>query len=92
MASEVTLPPAAAGSKIDHRLLAIAVGLFIAGWLIGQHSGGLLGPQNDRPVLKFLARVAKIGLWVMVAEQPPQDCHDNSYASHGDQINHREGW
>jgi len=30
-------------------------------------------PEPQRPVLKFLARIARIGLWVMLAgEQAPQ--------------------
>ena len=95
--TETTLPPQ---PKMDRRVIALAAGLFLAGWLIGREVGDSwlpapFAPQHDRPVLRFLAKVAKLGLWVMMAaEKPPQD--EGSHYAHvkftPDRVNHREGW
>lgn len=43
-------------------------------WQTQAHSPA---PQPDRPVLRFIARVAKNLLWVaLVAEPPPPPAHD----------------
>jgi hypothetical protein len=90
-----TTPPVA--KPLDKRLLAAAVGLFVAGWLIGQHSpGGSLPwqPEKPRPVMTALARLAKFGLWLLVVEPVPDDLPQDLYlARHDpDYISHREGW
>lgn len=49
-------------------------------------------PKKDRPVARFLARIAKLGLWVAVFAEPmPQQTYA---ARHGDDsmICHAEGW
>lgn len=49
-------------------------------------------PQRDRPVARFLAKIAKLGLWVAVFAEPmPQPTYA---AHHGDDsmICHAEGW
>lgn len=55
-------------------------------------------PKPDRPVLRLLARLAKMGLWVMfAAEQPPQPieqqyAHARRHYPEGAQVCHQEGW
>lgn len=83
-------------AKWDTRTIAAAVVLFAAGFVLGQANHGFSPwqPESDRPVLRFVARVAKLGLWIMVADQPPVP--DTGYVAHckpGEQcISHREGW
>jgi hypothetical protein len=52
-------------------------------------------PQPQRPVINFLARLAKLGLWVTMFAEPQQP--QQQYAArHGDDhksmICHSEGW
>lgn len=58
-------------------LIAFTVGLYYAGgsWQPGPYIPvPTPAPQNDRPVLRFLARMAKTFLWVaLVAEKAPQE-------------------
>lgn len=99
MISEPT-PPTAEKKKppLDKKLAAIGAGLFIAGLLVGQ--GGIGGgrmpwePENKRPVLTAIARVAKLGLWLLVVEPVPEEFPDENQYVHNDldRISHREGW
>jgi hypothetical protein len=94
-AAVISTPAKPDAKPLDRRLLAAAVGLFVVGWIIGQHSpGGTLPwqPEKPRPVLTALARLAKFGLWLMVVEPVPPDL-PQQYARHDpDYISHREGW
>ena len=80
---------------LDKKLLAAAVGLFVVGFVLGQNNNAFspFGPQEpDRPFLRFIAKAAKFGLWLMVVEPPPE-IPEHSYVSHDmDVINHRRGW
>jgi hypothetical protein len=82
-------------------LVAVGAACLIAGYLISCVPG--FDPVNpfvpkrpDRPVARLLARMAKLGLWVMVfAEPAPQRYPQPQYArmiecSNG--VCHSEGW
>lgn len=88
--------PKPAGKPLDRKLLAIGIGLLAVGFVLGQGSGGSLpwAPKKERPILTALARVAKLGLWLLVVEPVPDDLpDDNQYTRIDcDHINHREGW
>lgn len=79
---------------LDRRLVACGVAVFIAGWFLGQQAGGNLPwqPAKNRPVLTFLARVAKTGLWLLVVEPVPDDLPEYASVVDHNNINHREGW
>ena len=81
---------------LDKKLLAAAVGLFVVGFVLGQNNNAFspFGPQEpDRPFLRFIAKAAKFGLWLMVVEPPPPDLPERSFVKHDpDYISHREGW
>jgi hypothetical protein len=50
-------------------------------------------PQPQRPVIKFLARLAKLGLWVTVFAQPqPQQQYAARHTDGRAMICHAEGW
>jgi hypothetical protein len=56
-----------------------------------------LAPQADRPVLRVIRQLARLGLWVMVFADPPPA--DQSYVvharvdEHGHRVlNHGQGW
>lgn len=53
-------------------------------------------PRPQRPFLKLVSRLAKLGLWVTVfAEPPPQPVEQQYAAAHCDDrtmICHAEGW
>jgi hypothetical protein len=78
--------------------LAAVVGICI-GWFAATSAWSPVRPepQHDRPVLKFLARLARAGLWVMLFAEPPPS--EKNYIVHarvderGDRVlNHGEGW
>jgi hypothetical protein len=84
----------------DIRLLVIAGILGCAlGWFAATSPASPIKPAPDRPVLRFLAKLAKTGLWVMMfAEQPPKE-ETQTYIVHArvDEdghpiINHARGW
>lgn len=54
---------------MNYRVIIIAV---IVAFLIGGYVGDELRPQPERPFLKFLARAAKVAMWVMIMEEAPQ--------------------
>ena len=85
-----------AAKPIDRKILAIGIGLLAVGFVLGKGSGGSLpwAPKKERPILTALARVAKLGLWLLVVEPVPDDVPENQYATHVDcdHISHREGW
>jgi hypothetical protein len=55
-------------------------------------------PRPDRPVLSVIARLAKLGLWIMlVGESAPAEKQTLAYHAHVDADGHRilehgEGW
>lgn len=51
--------------------------------------------RPDRPVARLLAKLAKVGLWVMVFADPPQVSKRpamSRYYGEGDVVCHAEGW
>lgn len=81
----------------DRKTITLAVAIFAAGWMIGHQAGEAFLPWQpsgkSRPVLKFLARLAKTGLWVMLAAEPPQPAsHYTHQVYRRGELNHREGW
>ena len=85
-----------ASKPLDKKILTIGIGLLAVGFVMGQGSGGSLpwAPKKERPILTALARVAKLGLWLLVVEPVPDDLPDENQYTHLDTyiINHREGW
>lgn len=88
---------------MDRRTLAaVAVALAVGYWLAASPSSPVPAPRpNDRPVVRFLARVAKQFLWVaLLAEKPPEepqpDHHVARAARIGDDgypiVDHGRGW
>lgn len=84
----------------DIRLLVIAGILGIAlGWFAATSDVSPIKPAPERPVLRFLAKLARTGLWVMMfAEQPPAQ-ETKTYIVHarvdedGNKVlNHGQGW
>ena len=79
--------------KTDNRITLVASVVCLAlGWWLATSPSSPVRPdfRSDRPVLRFLARMAKMGMWVMLAgEEPPT----NNVAQHDPHaLNHAEGW
>lgn len=80
------------------RLVSITVLVAAAvTWAAATSDYSPIKPEQDRPVLRFLARIAKTGLWVMMFAEPAPT--DQSYVvqsrvdSDGHRvINHGQGW
>ena len=75
-------------------LVAVAVT-----WCAATSDYSPIKPKPDRPVLRLLARVAKLGLWVMWAAEPqPQSTenlvyHAQAYDKEGNRVlDHGKGW
>jgi hypothetical protein len=66
----------------------------VAGYLIACAPGfdplNPFQPKHDRPVVRFLQRLAKFGLWVAVFADPPPK-QDRVYRETGS-VCHMEGW
>lgn len=83
---------------IDLRPLVLAGIAGIAlGWFAATSPVSPVKPAPERPVLRFLARVAKLGLWAMAfADPPPTATHRVVHArvdEHGQRVlHHGEGW
>lgn len=85
-------------SRVTTRMVIAAVACLALGWYIGQ--GDTLNPLvphgNRRPILSFLAKIAKTGLWVMlVAEEPPRQEPFHYAVRRVDDphsVRHTEGW
>ena len=95
---ESAVTPKPASKPLDRKLLIIGIGLLAVGFVMGQGAGGgslPWAPKKERPILTALARLAKLGLWVLVVVEPvPDDLPDDNQYTHLDTdiINHREGW
>lgn len=80
-------------------LVLSCLACLVAGYLVASVPGfdpiNPFVPKHDRPVLRFLSKVAKLGLWVAVfAEPAPQPVEEQYAARHcdGSMICHAEGW
>lgn len=83
--------------KFDKRMVLVAVVAFAAAWFVanGRDGGVIPNPfvpaKPDRPVLRFIAKVAKTFLWVAVFAEPKPSEHRHhvvqarpEYLDHGD--------
>lgn len=87
---------------VDKRVVLAVAAAFAIGFFVSRMEGdGLPNPfkpqRPDRPVLAFVARVAKTFLWVaMFAEQRPNEPNYRDHAGLGADghhvLNHGEGW
>ena len=90
--------------KVDKKLALVAVAAFALAWFVSHTDDGFIPnpfvPQRpDRPVLKFLVRVAKTALWVVAFAEPkptyPQSHHlvQSNVGPDGHEcLNHAEGF
>ena len=46
-------------------VLALVLAFAIGGW-----AGDEMRPEPDRPVLKFLAKAARLGMWLLIVGEP----------------------
>lgn len=89
---------AAPEHRYDVRTLIIVSVIALAvGWWAATSPASPVAP-NQRPVLRLLAKVARLGLWVMwCADPPPADTKTYIVHSRVDEdgnkvLNHGEGW
>jgi hypothetical protein len=82
-------------------LVLVGLACLAVGYLVSTVPGfdpiNPFAPQPQRPVIKFLARLAKLGLWVTVFAEPQPLPPEQQYAArHCDDnksmICHSEGW
>jgi hypothetical protein len=86
--------------KDSEKKLAIAILLAVAvTWFAATSEYSPVKPQPDRPVLRLIQRLARMGLWVaMFAEPAPQSTeglvyHAQAYDEKGERIlDHGKGW
>ena len=79
---------------------AVVVGLVavMLTWWAATSDYSPVKPAPERPVLRFLARIAKAGLWVMMfADPPPADSQRYVVHARVDSeghrvLNHGQGW
>lgn len=97
--SDVAAPTPMNDRQRDIRICVIAAILGIAlGWFAATSPASPIKPAPERPVLRFLAKLAKTGLWVMMfAEQPPQESKHYIVHARVDEdgnkvLNHGQGW
>lgn len=64
-------------------VLAVILAFALGGWI-----GDEAKPKPDRPVLKFLAKAARWGLWLMVVGEPAPEPPQYTKAS-PDNIDHK---
>jgi hypothetical protein len=87
-------------TNADLRKISIAVLVAVAvTWCAATSDYSPIKPRPERPVLRFLAKVAKLGLWVMWAAEPqPQPTenlvyHAQAYDKDGNRVlDHGKGW
>lgn len=61
---------------MDRRILtAVVVALAVGYWLASSPASPIPAPRpNDRPVVRWIAKIARSFLWVaLLAERPPED-------------------
>ena len=78
-------------------LLLVGLACLAVGYLVSTVPGfdpmNPFHPQPQRPVIKFLARLAKLGLWVTVFVEPqPQPQYAARHTDGRSMICHAEGW
>ncbi len=82
------------GIVTRNTFVAACLGCLVAGYLVACVPGfdpiNPFVPKHDRPVVRFLQRLAKLGLWVAVFADPPPR-QERLYREQGN-ICHSEGW
>ena len=84
----------------DLRKISIAVLVAVAAtWCAATSDYSPIKPQPERPVLRLLQRLARVGLWVMWAAEPqPQPTenlvyHAQAFDKDGNRVlDHGKGW
>lgn len=87
-------------SNNDLRKISIAVLVAMAvTWCAATSDYSPVKPKPDRPVLRLIQRLARVGLWVMWCADPapmPQEnlvYHAQQYDEHGQRVlDHGKGW
>jgi len=86
-------------SNRDLRMISIAVVVAAAvTWCAATSDYSPIKPQPDRPVLRLIQRLARVGLWVMwCADPPPAEpqhyvVHARVDADGHRVLNHGQGW
>ena len=84
----------------DLRKISIAVLVAVAAtWCAATSDYSPIKPQPERPVLRLLQRLARVGLWVMWAAEPQPQPTDNlvyhaqAFDKDGNRVlDHGKGW
>lgn len=87
--------------QIDRKTVIVCVLCVAAGWWLASSSSSPVAPDRpaDRPVLRVIARVAKMFLWVALAAEKPPAAATKTYVVHArvDEngapiLDHARGW
>lgn len=85
--------------KIDRQTLIVVVVVFGLGYWYASKNAAPPSPHKDRPLLRWVVKLAKAGLWVaLFAEGPPEDeprhalVHARAGADGEPLLEHGEGW
>jgi len=84
----------------DMRKISIAVLVAVAvTWCAATSDYSPIKPKPDRPVLRLIQRLARVGLWVMWAAEPQPPANENlvyhaqAYDKDGNRVlDHGKGW
>jgi hypothetical protein len=84
----------------DLRKISIAVLVAVAvTWCAATSDYSPIKPKPDRPVLRLIQRLARVGLWVMWAAEPQPPANENlvyhaqAYDKDGNRVlDHGKGW
>lgn len=84
----------------QRKVCAVAIVALAIGWWATHSESSPFVPDKpqDRPILKFIARVARLGLWLaLAAEKPPAEVEQRQVVARFDEngnrvLNHEEGW
>jgi hypothetical protein len=85
---------------IDRKTVIVCVICVAAGWWLASSPASPVNPPaKDRPVLRAIAKVAKLFLWVALAAEKPPENAERTYVVHArvDEngqplIDHARGW
>jgi hypothetical protein len=85
--------------ELDKKLVVAVVLAVAVTWCAATSDYSPIKPKADRPVLRLVQRLARVGLWfAMLAEPAPQDTggmvyHSQAYDEHGQRIlDSGKGW
>ena len=82
--------------KVQRNVIMAGVICLACGWWLASSPLSPVNPRPQRPVLSFLAKVAKTFMWVMLAAEPAPDTHHLSHASLDADghpvVSHGSGW